>query len=64
MFQDFKFILKKPLLLISLAFISLLPVIYAITFLGAMWNPYDRTDDMKFHLVNEDTGNEDIELGN
>ncbi|CAD2073012.1 hypothetical protein JEOAER750_00543 [Jeotgalicoccus aerolatus] len=63
MFQDFKFILKKPLLLISLAFISLLPVIYAITFLGAMWNPYDRTDDMKFHLVNEDTGNEDIELG-
>ena len=63
MFQDFKFLFKRPLLLISLAFIALLPVIYAVTFLGAMWNPYDRTSDMQFHIVNEDTGNEDIELG-
>lgn len=63
MFQDFKFIFKKPLLLLSLAVISLLPVIYAVTFLGAMWNPYERTGNMQFHIVNEDTGNEDIELG-
>lgn len=63
MLQDFKFILKKPLLLVSLAVISLLPVIYAVTFLGAMWNPYDRTGDMQFHIVNEDAGNDDIELG-
>lgn len=63
MFQDFKFIFKKPILIISLIVISLLPVIYAVTFLGAMWNPYDRTDEMKFHIVNEDAGNDDIALG-
>lgn len=63
MFQDFRFILKKPLLLISLLVISLLPVIYTVTFLGAMWNPYDRTGDMQFHIVNEDEGNEDINIG-
>ncbi len=63
MFQDFKFIFKKPMLLTSLLVISLLPVIYASIFLGAMWNPYDRTDDMAFHVVNEDKGNEDIDLG-
>lgn len=63
MFQDFKFILQKPLLIVSLLVISLLPVIYTVTFLGAMWNPYDRTDDMQFHIVNEDTGNKDINLG-
>lgn len=63
MFQDFRFILEKPLLLISLLVISLLPVIYTVTFLGAMWNPYDRTGDMPFHIVNEDTGNKDINIG-
>src|SRR5690625_1615195 len=63
MLQDFKFIFKKPLLLVSLAVISLFPIIYAVTFLGAMWNPYDRTGEMQFHIVNEDAGNEDIELG-
>lgn len=63
MLQDFKFIFKKPLLLISLAVISLFPVIYSLTFLSAMWDPYDHTGDMQFHIVNEDTGNEDIELG-
>lgn len=63
MLQDFKFVFKKPLLLISLAFISLFPVIYSLTFLGAMWDPYDHTGDMQFHIVNEDAGNEDIELG-
>lgn len=63
MLQDFKFVFKKPLLLISLAVISLFPVIYSLTFLGAMWDPYDHTEDMQFHIVNEDAGNEDIELG-
>ena len=63
MLQDFKFVFKKPLLLISLAVISLFPVIYSLTFLSAMWDPYDHTGDMQFHIVNEDTGNEDIELG-
>ncbi|WP_052256036.1 YhgE/Pip domain-containing protein [Salinicoccus sp. YB14-2] len=63
MLQDFKFIFKKPLLLVSLAVIALFPVIYAVTFLGAMWDPYDQTGDMQFHIVNEDAGNEDIELG-
>ena len=63
MFQDFKFILKKPLLIATLFFISLLPVIYSVTFLGAMWNPYDRTGDLAFHIVNEDEGADDINIG-
>ncbi len=63
MFQDFKFIFKKPLLIATLFFVSLFPVIYSLTFLGAMWNPYDRTGDMAFHIVNEDEGTEDINIG-
>lgn len=63
MFQDFKFILKKPVLLVSILFVSTLPIIYAITFLGAMWNPYDRTSEMTFSIVNEDKGGEEIQLG-
>ncbi|MFC7285120.1 YhgE/Pip domain-containing protein [Phocicoccus pinnipedialis] len=63
MFQDFKFILKKPLLLVSLLFVATLPVIYAVTFLGAMWNPYERTSEMTFSIVNEDTGGNEINLG-
>lgn len=63
MFQDFKFIFKKPLLIATLLFISLLPIIYAVTFLGAMWNPYDRTGDLAFHIVNEDEGADDINIG-
>ena len=64
MLDDFKFIFKKPALLVSLLAIALLPVIYAVTFLGAMWNPYERTQDLNFHIVNEDTGTEDINIGN
>ena len=63
MFQDFKFILKKPVLLVSILFVSTLPIIYAITFLGAMWNPYDRTSEMTFSIVNEDNGGEEIQFG-
>lgn len=63
MFQDFKFILKKPILFVSLFVIALLPLIYAVTFLGAMWNPYDRTSEMTFSIVNEDKGGEEIKLG-
>lgn len=63
MLRDFKFILKTPVLLISLLVVSTLPFIYAITFLGAMWNPYENTEDMKFNIVNEDKGTEDINVG-
>src|SRR5699024_7675505 len=64
MLDDFKFIFKKPALLVSLLAIALLPVIYAVTFLGAMWNPNERKQELNFHIVNEDTGTEDINIGN
>lgn len=63
MLRDFKFIRKTPVLLISLLVVSTLPFIYAVIFLGAMWNPYENTEEMKFHIVNEDKGHEEIHVG-
>lgn len=67
MVNDFKNILKKPILLISLLAIATIPAIYTTIFLGSMWDPYDSMDQLKVDVVNEDEGaeldGEEISLG-
>ena len=67
MLDDFKHILKKPILLISLLAIATIPAIYTTIFLGSMWDPYDSMDQLSIDVVNEDTGaeleGEEIALG-
>lgn len=67
MFDDFKNILKKPILLISLLAIATIPAIYTSIFLGSMWDPYDSKDQLEIDVVNEDAGaeldGEEINLG-
>ncbi|AKG73537.1 YhgE/Pip family protein [Salinicoccus halodurans] len=67
MLDDFKHILKKPILLISLLAIAMIPAIYTSIFLGSMWDPYDSMDQLKIDVVNEDEGaeldGEEINLG-
>lgn len=67
MFNDFKTLLKKPFLLISLLIIATIPLIYTAIFLGSMWDPYSNMEDLEIAVVNEDTGSEmngeDVHIG-
>src|SRR5699024_11749837 len=67
MLNDFKNILKKPILLLSMLAIATIPAIYTTIFLGSMWDPYDSKDQLIIDVVNEDEGSEmdgeEINLG-
>ncbi|MFC3419923.1 YhgE/Pip family protein [Salinicoccus hispanicus] len=67
MFEDFKHLMTRPILIISLLAIATIPAIYTSIFLGSMWDPYSQTDNLKIHVVNHDegatVGGEDINLG-
>lgn len=45
-----------PLLWISFFVISLVPSIYALTYLGSIWDPYGRLSNLPVVLVNLDSG--------
>ena len=67
MLNDFKNILKKPILLLSMLAIATIPAIYTTIFLGSMWDPYASKDQLIIDVVNEDEGaemdGEEINLG-
>ncbi|WP_323702846.1 YhgE/Pip family protein [Mammaliicoccus sp. Dog046] len=54
MLNEFKFIFKNRKLMISLISISLVSAIYVAMFVGSVFNPYDRTKDLKISVVNHD----------
>ena len=43
MLNEFKFILKNKMLVVSLIAISLISLLYVALFVGSMWDPYDKT---------------------
>ncbi|MCG1008499.1 YhgE/Pip family protein [Salinicoccus sp. ID82-1] len=67
MFEDFRHLMKRPILIISLLAIATIPAIYTSIFLGSMWDPYSNTDELTIQVVNHDEGatvnGEDINLG-
>lgn len=58
MFSDIKQLMKNPFLTISLLAISTIPALYTAIFLGAMWDPYHKMDEIQISVVNEDKGAE------
>ncbi|UXV42311.1 YhgE/Pip domain-containing protein [Staphylococcus simulans] len=54
MFNELKFIKINKMLIVALIAIGLLPLIYVALFVGSIWNPYDKTDQLKISIVNED----------
>lgn len=54
MFNEFKFIFRNKMLIVSLIAIVLIPLIYVALFVGSIWDPYDKTDQLEISIVNQD----------
>jgi len=67
MLNEFRFIFRNKMLLISLIAISLISLLYVALFVGSMWDPYDKTENLKISVVNHDEkatlNNKDITIG-
>lgn len=58
MFDDIKNLWTHKFMLISLIAIMLLPLIYSSVFVGSLWDPYGKTNELKISIVNYDKGGE------
>ncbi|GEQ06791.1 YhgE/Pip family protein [Staphylococcus gallinarum] len=54
MFNEFKFIFRNKMLIVSLVSIALVSLLYVAFFVGSIWDPYDKTDQLKISVVNHD----------
>jgi len=54
MFNEFKFIFRNKMLIVALIAIAAIPLLYVALFVGSMWSPYDKTDQLKISIVNQD----------
>ena len=54
MFKEWKAIFKKPIFIIVMIGISLIPALYNIIFLSSMWDPYGQLYDLPVAVVNND----------
>ena len=52
--DEFKFIGKNRLILLSVLVIMLIPFLYSIFFLKSVWDPYGDTKDLPVAVVNQD----------
>ncbi len=52
--QEWKHLLRNPILLIVLVAIIFIPTIYTTLFLGSMWDPYGKLEQLPVAVVNED----------
>jgi putative membrane protein len=56
--EEWKRLIRNPLLILVIAAIILIPSIYAGFFLASMWDPYGELDKLPVAVVNLDTGAE------
>ncbi|WP_066186960.1 YhgE/Pip domain-containing protein [Gracilibacillus timonensis] len=65
--QDLRNLRRVPLVALLLLGLAILPSLYAWFNLGASWDPYANTEDIKVVIVNEDAGaeleGEEVNLG-
>ena len=54
MFKEWKAIFKKPIFIIVMIGISLIPALYNIIFLSSMWDPYGKLSELPVAIVNKD----------
>lgn len=52
--QEWKSLWRNPILIIVLVFIIAIPAIYTTLFLGSMWDPYGKLDNLPVAVVNLD----------
>ncbi len=52
--NEFKFIAKNRLIMISLIAIVFIPFLYSIFFLKSVWDPYGSTGELPVAVVNND----------
>ncbi|MQS98503.1 YhgE/Pip domain-containing protein [Companilactobacillus halodurans] len=52
--QEWKYLIKHKLLLISFIVMIFIPSIYSVTFLKSMWDPYGELKDLPVAVVNND----------
>lgn len=65
---EWKHLFRNKILLLSLTVIMFIPIMYGGFFLGSIWNPYGRTQNMPVAFVNDDKGavlqGQSINVGN
>lgn len=54
MLEELKTLLKSPKLWVTIIGVAFVPALYNLSFLGSMWNPYGRVDDLPVAVVNQD----------
>lgn len=54
MFKEWKAIFKKPIFIIIMVGVSLIPALYNVIFLSSMWNPYGKVSELPVAVVNKD----------
>ncbi|WP_409021815.1 YhgE/Pip family protein [Dellaglioa sp. P0083] len=52
--NEFKFVGKNRILLVSTIVMMLIPILYAAFFLKSVWDPYGKTSDLPVAVVNND----------
>lgn len=52
--KEWKFIAQHKFLIIVLSVIALIPALYNLIFLGALWDPYGHVDQLPVAVVNKD----------
>ncbi|MDR2660444.1 MAG: YhgE/Pip domain-containing protein [Lactobacillaceae bacterium] len=63
MFNDLKMVFNKKILIIAALVIAFVPAIYAVVFIGSMWDPYGNTNNLPVAVVNLDQ-DKNFNLGN
>lgn len=54
MLEELKALIKNPKLIITMIGVALVPALYNLSFLGSMWDPYGRVNDLPIAVVNQD----------
>ncbi|QGG98050.1 YhgE/Pip domain-containing protein [Streptococcus dysgalactiae] len=54
MLEELKALIKNPKLIMTMIGVALVPALYNLSFLGSMWDPYGRVNDLPIAVVNQD----------
>ncbi|HEQ3957047.1 TPA: YhgE/Pip domain-containing protein [Streptococcus pyogenes] len=54
MLEELKTLIKNPKLMITMIGVALVPALYNLSFLGSIWDPYGRVNDLPIAVVNHD----------
>ncbi|HEP1337245.1 TPA: YhgE/Pip domain-containing protein [Streptococcus pyogenes] len=54
MLEELKTLIKNPKLMITIIGVALVPALYNLSFLGSMWDPYGRVNNLPIAVVNHD----------